>query len=103
MPLYEYRCETCGEKEEKLEGFSAPTEHACEHCGAASGMRRQISMSAFNLAGGGWVAQGYSHTPQSKAAGDSPAATPSASPASAATPASGGGCAGGCGCHPAKP
>ena len=101
MPLYEYRCETCGEKEELLESFSAPTEHACDHCGAEAGMHRQISMSAFNLAGGGWVAQGYSHTPQAKKADDSPSPAASATPA--ATPASGGGCAGGCGCHPSKP
>ena len=103
MPLYEYRCETCGEKEEKLEGFSAPTEHACEHCGAESGMRRQISMSAFNLAGGGWDSQGYSRPPESKKGGASSDAPASPTTSSSSAPASGGGCAGGCGCHPAKP
>jgi putative FmdB family regulatory protein len=99
MPLYEYRCETCGEQEEKLEGFSAPTEHACEHCGAAAGMRRQISVTAFTLAGGGWHAQGYSGPPSAKKEGaaEAPAATP------ATPPAASGGCAGGCGCHAAKP
>lgn len=97
MPLYEYRCESCDQKEEKLEGFSAPTEHACVHCGAPAGMRRQISLSAFNLVGGGWDAQGYSRTPPVKADGaaPAPAATPAVAPAS--------GCAGGCGCHSAKP
>ncbi|BDU71097.1 FmdB family zinc ribbon protein [Mesoterricola silvestris] len=92
MPLYEYRCETCGEKEEKLEGFSAPTEHACEHCGTAAGMKRQISRTAFNLAGGGWHAQGYSGpAPEKKEAAPAPSSAPK------------GGCAGGCACHsPAK-
>ena len=98
MPLYEYRCESCAQKEEKLESFSAPTEHACVHCGAAAGMVRQISLSAFNLAGGGWDAQGYSHS-QAKPKAEGEASTPSVAPAAA--PASG--CAGGCGCHAAKP
>lgn len=89
MPLYEYRCESCGEKEEKLESFAAPTEHACEHCGAVEGMKRQISRAAFNLAGGGWHAQGYSTpTPEKKGETETP------------SPAPKGGCSGGCACHP---
>ncbi|BDU75313.1 FmdB family zinc ribbon protein [Mesoterricola sediminis] len=87
MPLYEYRCESCGEQEEKLEGFSAPTEHACEACGAPAGMKRQISRTAFNLAGGGWYAGGYSTAAPTPKADASPA------------PAAPKGCAGGCACH----
>jgi putative FmdB family regulatory protein len=89
MPLYEYRCESCGEKEEKLEGFSAPEEHACELCGAPSGMKRLISISGFSLAGGGWHSQGYS----------GPA--PEKKTETAAPEAPKGGCAGGCACHSA--
>src|SRR5690348_13546206 len=59
MPLYEYRCEACGAEEEALESFSAPPEHACAQCGAALGMRRQLSKAAFVLAGGGWYDSGY--------------------------------------------
>jgi putative FmdB family regulatory protein len=84
MPLYEYRCEACGQREEKLESMSAPEAHDCPKCSAATGMKRQVSVSAFTLAGGGWY----------KGASAEPAATPSA-PA----PASGHGCASGaCGC-----
>ena len=92
MPLYEYRCESCGEQEEKLEGFSAPTVHACEHCGKPEGMKRLISRAAFNLAGGGWHSQGYSGpAPEKKSSDPEPPAAPK------------GGCAGGCACHtPAK-
>ena len=79
MPLYEYRCEACGQKEEKLEALSAPEAHACPACGAAAGMKRQISVAAFALNGDGWY--------KGSASEPSPA------------PASGGGCAGGsCGC-----
>jgi len=84
MPLYEYRCEACGELEEKLEGFAAPTEHACDKCGAGAGMKRQISRAAFTLSGGGWHAQGYSGpAPEKKT---SEATPPPAAPA--------GGCSG---------
>jgi len=59
MPLYEYRCEACGAKEERLQGFSAPTAHDCPKCGLAEAMRREISRTAFVLSGNGWYAGGY--------------------------------------------
>lgn len=83
MPLYEYRCEACGQPEEKLESLSAPLAHACAACGAPEGMKRQVSVSAFSLAGGGWYRGAASE--------------PAASKAEAPKPAHG--CAaGGCGC-----
>ena len=94
MPIYAYRCDSCGEQEEKLEGISAPTEHDCVQCGVALGMRRQLSVTSFTLAGGGWHAQGYGHG-SGKKASDAKAETPA--------PAPSGGCAGGCACHAAKP
>jgi len=90
MPLYEYRCKSCGEKEEKLEGFEAPTEHDCAKCGTPKGMNRQISLNSFTLAGGGWHAQGYM------------GGTPGKHASAPATPSPVGGCAGGCACHPVK-
>jgi len=82
MPLYEYRCEACGQPEEKLESLSAPEVHACPACGAAKGMKRQVSVAAFALSGGGWYKG---------------AASESTGPVSEAP--KGGGCAaGGCGC-----
>jgi putative FmdB family regulatory protein len=49
MPLYEYRCEGCGTREECLESLTAPEAHACEACGRPAGMRRQISVAAVAL------------------------------------------------------
>jgi putative FmdB family regulatory protein len=104
MPLYEYRCEACGQPEEKLESLSAPEAHACPACGAALGMKRQVSVAAFALAGGGWY-KGAATEPkaveakatESKAA-DAKAAEPAATAPEA--PKSSPGCgAGGCGCH----
>ncbi|HJW73823.1 MAG TPA: zinc ribbon domain-containing protein [Geothrix sp.] len=85
MPLYEYRCEGCGQPEERLEGFSAPEMHDCPACGAVNGAKRQLSVAAFALAGGGW----YKGAAQE----------PPASSVPAEAPKSGHACgAGGCGC-----
>jgi putative FmdB family regulatory protein len=85
MPLYEYRCEACGQSEEKLESLSAPESHDCPACGVAAGMKRQLSVAAFSLAGGGWY-RGAASDPAPPAA-------------SAEAPKGGHGCgAGGCGC-----
>ena len=86
MPLYEYRCEACGQPEEKLESMSAPDTHACPACGEPGGMRRQVSVSAFALTGGGWY----------KGAASAPASSSASAPEA---PKGGHGCAaGGCGC-----
>ena len=85
MPLYEYRCEACGQPEERLESLSAPEVHACSACGAEEGMRRQVSVAAFALSGGGWY----------KGAASEPATS---APKIEAPKASHGCAAGGCGC-----
>jgi putative FmdB family regulatory protein len=90
MPLYEYRCEACGKPEEKLESLSAPEVHGCPACGAAEGMRRQLSVAAFSLAGGGWY-KGAASEP-------TPAAATTETPKTEAPKAGHGCAAGGCGC-----
>lgn len=92
MPLYEYRCSICGAQEEKLQGFSAPTEHDCPECQAPAAMARQVSRTAFALAGSGWYASGYgaeggSAKPAEIASAEKPASEPPKA------------CGGGCACH----
>ncbi|HJV88793.1 MAG TPA: zinc ribbon domain-containing protein [Holophagaceae bacterium] len=95
MPLYEYRCSVCGAKEEKIQSFSAPTEHDCAQCGEASGMARQLSRAAFTLSGGGWYASGYE-----AGKGGTTGSTSLPAPETPAEKApSTGGCASGCACH----
>jgi putative FmdB family regulatory protein len=90
MPLYEYRCEACGQREEKLESLSAPQVHDCPGCSVPSGMKRQISIAAFSLTGEGWF-KGSATEPV--------VATPKAETPKPEASASGHGCgAGGCGC-----
>ena len=59
MPIYEYLCETCGYQFEEVQKFNEPPIDECPDCGKKSA-RRQISMSAFHLKGGGWYKDGYS-------------------------------------------
>jgi putative FmdB family regulatory protein len=66
MPLYEYRCDACNAKEERLDSFSSPTVHDCPACGKEGGMVRLLSVPSISFAGGGWYAQGYSDTPPCK-------------------------------------
>jgi putative FmdB family regulatory protein len=109
MPLYEYRCEACGQPEEKLESLSAPAVHACPACGAALGMKRQSSVAAFALAGGGWYKGAASEPKAAETKATNSKATDSKVTEGKATevaatapeaPKSGPGCgAGGCGCH----
>lgn len=60
MPIYEYLCNFCNKKEEKIEIITASKQQDCPYCKAPFGMERKISMSSFILAGGGWMAQNYS-------------------------------------------
>lgn len=51
MPLYEYACEACGSREERLESLSAPRSHDCPVCGRPVGMQRQLSAAAVAVSG----------------------------------------------------
>ncbi|MBN1552870.1 zinc ribbon domain-containing protein [bacterium] len=52
MPIYEYHCEHCGRKFEKLQGFSASQTCECPNCGQSA--QRLISLASFVLKGTGW-------------------------------------------------
>ncbi len=59
MPIYEYLCASCGYQFEEVQKFNEPPLEECPDCGINSA-RRQVSMSAFHLKGGGWYKDGYS-------------------------------------------
>lgn len=62
MPIYEYSCDKCHERQEVLQrvGDSAP--ELCPQCGARDSLHRVVSSSAFHLKGGGWYKDLYSST-----------------------------------------
>ena len=53
MPIYEYKCEACGYKFEKLQKISDDPLKICPSCGASK-LSKLVSAAAFRLKGGGW-------------------------------------------------
>jgi putative FmdB family regulatory protein len=53
MPIYEYRCESCGHTLDALQKISDGPLSECPEC-EASALKRLISAPAFRLKGGGW-------------------------------------------------
>lgn len=70
MPIYVYRCETCGAVEEHIQRFSDPPKATCDTCGGP--LAKQVTAAAFHLKGGGWYKDGYaSSKPDGSGGGDS--------------------------------
>ncbi|MGA7188193.1 MAG: FmdB family zinc ribbon protein [Candidatus Acidiferrales bacterium] len=57
LPLYEYKCEKCGNQFEKIEKHSAPTSQKCPKCGAKA--QRMISAAGIQFKGSGWYVTDY--------------------------------------------
>ena len=57
MPLYEYKCNSCGEVFELIQKFSDAPLTVHEKCGGA--VERLISPSAFQFKGSGWYVTDY--------------------------------------------
>ena len=53
MPIYEYRCQSCGHELEKLQRISDDALTDCPDCGDA-GLKRLVSAAGFRLKGAGW-------------------------------------------------
>ncbi len=53
MPIYEYRCQSCGNVIEKLQRMNDPAPTDCPECGKPD-LRRKISAAGFRLKGAGW-------------------------------------------------
>jgi putative FmdB family regulatory protein len=53
MPIYEYECGACGERQEFIQKFSDPQKRKCPACGALK-LKRLVSAAAFHLKGSGW-------------------------------------------------
>lgn len=111
MPIYAYRCESCGHAKDVLQKISDPVLSTCPACGAET-FKKQLTAAGFQLKGSGWYVTdfrgGSGGTSAPATAGG--AATAAAAPAAAAassdggsssggdTPAAGG-CGSACACH----
>ncbi len=59
MPLYEYRCTSCGERIEVLQHLGAAPLAECPSCGGV--LVKLISASALQFKGTGWYVTDYGH------------------------------------------
>ncbi len=53
MPIYAYKCESCGHCKDALQKISEPPLTDCPSCGAAS-FKKQLTAAGFQLKGSGW-------------------------------------------------
>src|SRR6185295_8184308 len=53
MPIYEYRCSSCGHELEALRKFSDAPLVKCPSCGAEA-LVKKVSAAGFQLKGSGW-------------------------------------------------
>ena len=96
MPLYEYECNECGRRTEKIQKFSDPELTECPYCGGR--IERTLTAPAVQFKGSGWYKDLYSSArppaangSDSAKAGDgakSNGSTPAASPSSASSDSS---------------
>lgn len=112
MPIYAYKCESCGFAKDVLQKMSDSQLTDCPTCGAST-FKKQLTSAGFQLKGSGWYATdfkgGAAATPTAPASSEPASATAgadSAKPAEtvaaksdSAVPAATGGCAGACACH----
>ncbi len=57
MPIYSYRCQSCGAEEEHLQKVSDPPVETCAACGGP--LVKRITGTNFKLVGGGWYKDLY--------------------------------------------
>lgn len=119
MPIYAYKCSSCGHARDVLQKLSDAPLTECPSCGA-SAFTKQVTAAGFQLKGSGWYAtdfrNGSGAAPAAPAAdGAKPAETakpadgaakPADSPTTTTTTpksdgpsASAGGCGSACACH----
>ena len=70
LPLYAYRCTTCGNKFEKIQNFSAEPETFCPKCGNAT-LIRPLTAPRLQFKGAGWYVNDYA-TKSSDSSSESP-------------------------------
>ncbi len=95
MPIYAYKCGSCGHAKDVLQKMSDAPLTVCPACGAET-FSKQVTAAGFQLKGSGWYVTdfrggngggGGTSAPAPAAEGSGGAAAPAAAPAPAASPA----------------
>ncbi len=69
MPLYEYQCQACGRRLERIRKFSDPPLETCPHCGGK--LEKLISSPAIQFKGSGFYINDYARKGESSKDKDS--------------------------------
>ena len=100
MPIYAYKCESCGHAKDVLQKISDAPLTDCPACGQST-FSKQLTAAGFQLKGSGWYATDFRGS-TAGAGGTSATAAATADTAAAgvsdAAPAAAG-CGGNCACH----
>lgn len=91
MPIYAYRCATCGHAKDVLRKMSDPPLTECPACGASTFVK-QVTAAGFQLKGSGWYVTDFrggdtAKADAAKAAGGKPEAGAAEAGKSEAAPA----------------
>lgn len=108
MPIYAYKCGSCGQAKDVLQKMSDAPLTDCPACGAAT-FSKQLTAAGFQLKGSGWYVTDFrggsggaagasapASAPSADGAATAAAPAPAAESASTAAPAS---CGTSCACH----
>jgi putative FmdB family regulatory protein len=118
MPIYAYKCGSCGHAKDVLQKISDAPLTVCPACGADA-FAKQVTAAGFQLKGSGWYATDFRGNGSSPAAakpadakageakpaepasggGDSKPADTGSSTTKTDGPAASAGCGGACACH----
>ena len=89
MPIYAYRCSSCGHAKDVLQKVSDPVLTTCPACGAET-FAKQVTAAGFQLKGSGWYVTDFrgNGTAEKKPAAEGGEAKPAeaAKPADAGAP-----------------
>ncbi len=78
MPLYEYECESCKKRFERIQKFTDPTPDVCPHCGQGP-IRKLLSSPAIQFKGSGFYITDYAKKSSSEAGSKSSSESTSSS------------------------
>jgi putative FmdB family regulatory protein len=67
MPIYEYRCSSCGFQKEYLQKINDPVLSVCPECNKST-FSKMLSAAGFQLKGSGWYATDFKNSGSKPAA-----------------------------------
>lgn len=103
MPIYAYKCASCGHAKDVLQKMSDAPLTVCPACGAET-FSKQLTAAGFQLKGSGWYATDFRGGSSGASTGVTSGASSESSGSSEGgsssdAPVAAGGCGGSCACH----